>query len=124
LAFEHDKDVSRAPAGQSLITIQLAPSASKTHWDDDVEALATHYLPAIASLLNTQLTLPLWIDRQGWRYALPDGKANTHLLQMYERSHGVYFAGDALFGLGRVHLALQSGIDVAHRIISQYSNRT
>jgi predicted NAD/FAD-dependent oxidoreductase len=124
LAFEHDKDISRAPAGQSLITIQLAPSASKLQWDDDVEILATRYLPAIASLLHTQLPQPLWIDRQGWRYALPDGKANTHLLQMYERSHGVYFAGDALFGLGRVHLALQSGIEVAHRIISQYSNRT
>lgn len=124
LAFEHDKDASRAPAGQSLITIQLAPAASRTHWDADIDTLATHYLPAIASLLDTQLSQPLWIDRQGWRYALPDGKANTHLLQMYERSHGLYFAGDALSGLGRVHLALQSGFDVAHRIISQYSDRT
>ena len=124
LAFEHDKDASRAPAGQSLITIQLAPAASKTHWDADVDTLATHYLPAIAALLNTQLPQPLWVDRQGWRYALPDGKANTHLLQMYERSHGVYFAGDALSGLGRVHLALQSGFDVAQRIISHDSDHT
>lgn len=124
LAFEHDKDASRTPAGQSLITIQLAPSASRQHWDDAVDTLAAHYLPIIASLLNTQLSQPLWVDRQGWRYALPDGTANTHLLQMYERSHGLYFAGDALSGLGRVHLALQSGFDVAHRIISQYSDRT
>lgn len=124
LAFEHEKDPSRVPTGQSLITIQLAPSASRAHWDDTVETLAAHYLPIIASLLRHELTNPLWVDRQGWRYALPDGQANTHLLQMYERSHGVYFAGDALFGLGRVHLALQSGFDVAQRIISHSTNRT
>lgn len=124
LAFEHEKDPSRVSPNQSLITIQLAPSASRTHWDDTVETLASYYLPSISSLLGIEITPPLWVDRQGWRYALPDGQANTHLLQMYERSHGVYFAGDALFGLGRVHLALQSGFDVAQRIISHYSDRT
>lgn len=124
LAFEHDKDPSRAPAGQSLVTIQLAPSASRTHWDDSLDTLSSYYLPIISSLLGYELSTPLWVDRQGWRYALPDAQANTHLLQMFERSHGLYFAGDALTGLGRVHLALQSGFDVAHRIISHNSNRT
>lgn len=120
LAFEHDKDASRAPSGQSLITVQLAPSASRTHWDDSIETLTAHYLPRISQLLNHQLTHPLWVDRQGWRYALPDGQANTHLLQMYERTHGVYFAGDAITGLGRVHLALQTGFDVAQRILNHH----
>lgn len=120
LAFEHDKDASRAPAGQSLITIQLAPAASRTHWDDTIETLTTHYVPVIEKLLDRTLSTPLWADRQGWRYALPDGKANTHLLQMYEQSHGLYFAGDALSGLGRVHLALQSGFDVAQRIMTHH----
>jgi predicted NAD/FAD-dependent oxidoreductase len=121
LAFEHDKDATRAPAGQSLITIQLAPSASRHHWDADVDTLAAYFVPMISSLLKTQLPQPLWVDRQGWRYALPDGKANTHLLQMYEQSHGVYFAGDAMHGLGRVHLALQSGFDVAQRIMAHHA---
>ena len=121
LAFEHDKDASRAPAHQSLITIQLAPNASRLYWDADIPTLTTTFLPAISSLLDCTLSSPLWVDRQGWRYALPDGKADTHQLQMYERSHGVYFAGDALSGLGRVHLALQSGFDVAQRIIANHT---
>lgn len=121
LAFEQDKDPSRVPAGQSLITIQLAPHASQTHWDDDNATLTQYALPLIEQLLHCSLSTPLWVDRQGWRYALPNGKANIHLLQMYEQSHGLYFAGDALSGLGRIHLALQSGFDVAQRITMNHS---
>lgn len=120
LAFEQDKHPSRVPQGHALLTIQLASSASRIHWDDTLETLVAHYLPITATLLNCDLPTPLWADRQGWRYALPDGQANTHLLQMYEKSHGLYFAGDALSGLGRIHLAFQSGVDVAQRIIAHH----
>jgi hypothetical protein len=58
----------------------------------------------------------LWGDRQGWRYALPDGRADAAIIEAFEQSHGLYFAGDAHTGLGRIQLALSHGNTVAERI--------
>ena len=53
---------------------------------------------------------PLWYDVARWRYALPDATCDLTALN---RDHdGLFFAGDYVAG-GRVHLALQAGLDVA-----------
>jgi len=70
------------------------------------------------------LGAPLWGDRQGWRYALPDGRADATVMQAFEQSHGLYFAGDAHTGLGRIQLALTNGAAVATRIATHAGART
>lgn len=119
LAVEHLKHPTRVPADQTTITVQLAPQASRDYWDTAVPALVEIMRPAIAQLINHPVGTPLWGDRQGWRYALPDGQADLSALQSFEQSHHVYFSGDALVGIGRVHLAILNGIQVADRIAAQ-----
>lgn len=121
LAVEHAKHPDRVPATQTAVTIQLAPQASRTHWDDSVDQLMEQFLPHIATLLSQQLPDPLWGDRQGWRYALPDGRADLSALQSFEQSHHLYFSGDALVGIGRLHLAIRAGFEVADRIARHHS---
>lgn len=120
VAFEHDKDPSRAPADQTLVTIQLAPAASTDWWQADEATLITELLPRLNQLLSSALPSPLWLDRQGWKYALPNGKADHTILETYEQSDGLYFTGDALAGLGRIHLAMEHGMNIAQRIIAQH----
>ena len=118
VAFEHDKDSSRVPVGQTLVTIQLAPAASNEWWHADEPTLITELLPRLNQLLDYTFPTPTWVDRQGWKYALPNGKADHTILETYEQSDGLYFTGDALAGLGRIHLAMEHGIQIAQRIIA------
>lgn len=117
VAFEHHKASTRVPTGQTLITVQCGPAASLRWWEYDTAHLSSTILPQLTTLLGTALPAPLWCDRQGWRYALPDKPADAIALQTYEQSHGVYFTGDALVGLGRVQLAIAHGMATAQRII-------
>ena len=121
LAFEHLKHATRVPANQTTITVQLAPQASRDHWDDPLPQLLAAMLPHIAQIIKHPLDTPLWADRQGWRYALPDGQADLSALQSFEQSHHVYFSGDALVGIGRVHLAILNGVQVADRIATHFT---
>jgi len=123
LAFEHHKHPTRVPADQTAITVQLAPQASRDYWDTPLPQLMEHMLPLIAQLIKHPLDTPLWGDRQGWRYALPDGQADLSALQSFEQSHHVYFSGDALVGIGRVHLAILNGIQVADRIAAHLTHK-
>lgn len=118
LALEHAKHPARVPDDQTAITIQLAPPASREHWDTPLDDLVAHFLPDIAQLLGQTIPHPLWSDRQGWRYALPDGQAHLSTLQSFEQTHHLYFSGDALVGIGRLHLAILDGFQVADRIAS------
>lgn len=116
LAVEHAKHASRVPAGHTLLTAQLAPQASRDVWNDDSDALGATVDGWVRALTGHQLPAPLWSDRQGWRYALPDGRADATVCQAYEQSHGLYFAGDAHTGIGRIQLAITHGESVAQRI--------
>ena len=77
-------------------------------------------MPRLNQLLSRALPSPLWLDRQGWKYAQPNGKADHTILESYEQSDGLYFTGDALAGLGRIHLAMEHGMNIAQRIIAQH----
>jgi predicted NAD/FAD-dependent oxidoreductase len=114
LGLEHLKVPGRCPPGQSLIVAQLAANASLAEWDTAPEQLATHVSSLVADLLAEDLGVPLWFDRQGWRYALPDSAADPTVLNT--TNSGLFFAGDYTAGQGRVHLAISSGWQAAQAI--------
>ena len=62
----------------------------------------------VTTLLGEDAGAPLWADRQGWRYALPDGAADAMVLAQ-ARDDGLWFAGDYVAGVGRIHRAIASG---------------
>lgn len=116
LAVEHAKDANRVPAGQTLFTAQLGPAASRSEWSTDQVTLTAQVDTWVRALTGHRLAPPLWADVHAWPAALPDGQADAAVMQAYERTHGLYFAGDAHTGLGRIQLALAHGQTVAQRI--------
>lgn len=114
LALEHSKAPERCPPGTSLLIAQMAPGWSSEHWETAPAELERLIAPPVAALLAADLGAPLWSDVQRWRYALPDAGADFATLNA-TRS-GLFFAGDYTAGLGRVHLAIESGWRVAEAI--------
>ena len=114
LAVESDKP-GRAPEGATLLLAQMSAAWTEAHYDEAKEDVVTATSREVAGLLGADLPTPLWADTQRWRYALPDRAADADALEEAARS-GLFFAGDALAGKGRVHLALESGMDAADRI--------
>jgi renalase len=116
LALEHDKGVQRCPPGQSLLIAQMAPQWSADHWDTPDEQIGPAVAGLIGDLLSEDLDEPLWCDRHGWRYALPDGTASAQVLDAPDL--GLFFAGDYTAGQGRLHLAIEQGWSAAERILA------
>lgn len=110
LAVENDKGPSRVPAETLALVVQMGASFSAAHFDKPEVQLAARAAAAAGDLLAVDLGRPLWHDLSRWRYALPDATCDLGALN---RDHdGLLFAGDYVAG-GRVHLALQAGLDVA-----------
>jgi predicted NAD/FAD-dependent oxidoreductase len=107
LALEHDKGFQRCPPGHSLMIAQMAPAFSLEYWDMPIDPLAARVASLVGDVLGEDLDQPLWADRQGWKYALPDGVAAAHTIDTPEL--GLFFAGDFTAGQGRVHLAIEQG---------------
>ncbi len=111
LALEHTKGTERCPPGHSLLIAQMSGHFSMQQWDAPADELAAAVIEMAGMLLGEDLSQPMWYDRQGWRYALPDGIARSELLN--STGTGLFFAGDYTVGLGRIHLAIKSGQEVA-----------
>lgn len=107
LAREQAKNPGRVPDGHSLLIAQMAPGWSVERWDTPPDLAAAEVHTMAAALLGEPLPAPLWVDRQGWRYGLPSGKASFEALN--DGGDGLYFAGDFTEGAGRAHLAIESG---------------
>lgn len=114
LALEHVKGPERCPPGRSLLIAQMAPRWSVEHWETPLARFAPTVLELVRTLLGDDPGTPLWIDRHDWPAALPDGGADVAVLN--RSMPGLFFAGDYTTGLGRVHLALESGWRVAERV--------
>lgn len=119
LALEHIKGVERCPPDQSLLVVQMAGRFSLENWGAPADELALAVIEIASAALNEDLRQPLWYDRQGWRYALPDGAANGAV--MNSTGSGLFFAGDYTVGLGRIHLAIESGQLVAREIAAWFN---
>lgn len=117
MALEHVKE-GRKTAGQGIYILQMAPQWSRDHWDDQPEQLAQEAAQLLTDLLDQPLRSPLWSNRQGWRYALPDGRADAAVLNAV--LPGLYFAGDYTAGQGRVHMAIEEGWGAAAAIAQQF----
>ena len=110
LAVENDKGPARVRVGTLALIVQMGPAFSATHYDEAPERLAERAAEAASLLLGVELGRPLWHDVARWRYALPDATCDLAALN---RDHdALLFAGDYVAG-GRVHLALQAGLDAA-----------
>jgi len=119
LSWEHEKNPERAPANAGLLMAQMAPQYSQEHWQSTDEEIYRDVAPRIASLIDEALPTPFFTDIQRWRYALPAQKADADALNAVTLPSGLAFCGDGFVG-GRVHLALEHGMTVAHQLIKQH----
>lgn len=104
------------PDGQTLLVAQMAPAWSVERYDNPSEEVKADAARLVADLLGDErLADPEWTDHQGWRYALPDDGGDTEALRTAEDA-GLYVAGDWTAGEGRVHRAVETGLDAAERI--------
>lgn len=114
LSFEHDKP-GHVPEGAAVLIVQMAPAWTAERIDMDPDELLPDVTRLAEDVLDASLASPAWTDVQRWRYSLPTAPANTDALD-HGAEHGLFFAGDAIAGTGRVGRALETGLDVADRI--------
>jgi renalase len=112
LAWEHEKAAERVPEDTGLLIAQMAPEYSREHWETPDEEICGDVAKRVAALVDEPLEEPIFTDVRRWRYALPVEKADANELNRLTMPSGLAFCGDAFVG-GRVHLALEHGIEVA-----------
>ncbi len=117
LAWEHEKASERVPEGAGLLIAQMAPQYSQNNWHVPDEELIGGVANRITTLLDESLNKPFFADIYRWQYALPVEKANAEQLNALTMPLGIAFCGDAFVG-GRVHLALEHGVEVAQMLVS------
>ena len=117
LAWEHEKSPARVPEHTGLLLAQMAPQYSRANWEAPDEQISSDVTKRVAALIDEPLPEPIFTDIQRWRYALPSEKADANELNRLTMPLGLAFCGDAFVG-GRVHLALEHGIEVARQFIS------
>ncbi len=116
LAWEHEKASERVPEGAGLLIAQMAPQYSQDNWHKPDAEIISDVANRITILLDEPLNKPIFTDIYRWRYALPAEKADAGQLNAITLPVGLAFCGDAFVG-GRVHLALEHGVEVAQQLI-------
>lgn len=114
LSFENDKP-GHITNGQTVVAVQMQPDWSREHFEDDVSNLAEVAKENLLQLLGWK-TEPTWFDWHRWKFAHPSSTADTAATRSAEQD-GLFVAGDALIGKGRVNRALETGLEAADRII-------
>jgi predicted NAD/FAD-dependent oxidoreductase len=114
LALEHTKGTGRCLPRKSLLIAQMASRWSLDHWETPAEELEPLVTDLVSTLLGEDLRGPIWSDIQRWPHALPD--SGTDFDALNGSGSGLFFAGDYTAGLGRVHLAIESGWRAASAI--------
>jgi renalase len=117
LAWEHEKAPERVSEGAGLLIAQMAPQYSRDHWVLPNDEIISDVASRVAMLLEEKLSNPIFTDIYRWRYALPAEKADAQQLKAITLPMGLAFCGDAFVG-GRVHLALEHGVEVARQLIN------
>lgn len=118
LAWEHEKAVERVPPGYGLLLAQMAPQYSLEHWNNTDESICEQVEQIVTSLLQEKLPGPVFTAVDRWRYALPSQKADATILNKLTQTSRLAFCGDSFTG-GRVHLALEHGVSIAHQLLQQ-----
>ena len=113
----------RVPDGETLFVVQMAPGWSADRIDAAAADVTDTVPELVAELLDDErFADPDWATLARWIEALPDEAVDTGPLRDAE-SEGLYFAGDWVAGDGRVHLAVENGLDVAERIADSAESR-
>ncbi len=115
LAWEHEKSSNRAPEGSGLLIAQMAPAYSRRHHDTADEEVIHDTISHVVDLLQEPLHMPVFTDIRRWPLALPFQKADADALNALMLPSGLAFCGDSFTG-GRVHLALEHGVNVAKQL--------
>src|SRR5713101_5342438 len=116
LAWEHEKAPERVPEGAGLLIAQMAPQYSQDNWHKPDAEFIDDVANRVAVFLDEPLNKPIFTDIYRWRYALPAEKADAGKLNTLAMPLGIAFCGDAFVG-GRVHLALEHGVEVARQLM-------
>lgn len=118
LAREHEKASERVPEGAGLLIAQMAPQYSQDNWHMPDDEIISDVANRIKALLDEPLNKPVFTDVYRWQYALPAERADAQQLNALAMPLGLAFCGDAFVG-GRVHLALEHGVEVARQLIGR-----
>jgi len=116
LAWEHEKASERVPEGAGMLIAQMAPRYSHDNWHMPDPVIISDVADRITTLLREPLDDPFFTDLFRWENALPAEKADAEQLNALTMPIGLAFCGDAFVG-GRVHLALEHGIEIARQFI-------
>lgn len=116
LAWEHEKATERVPEGTGMLIVQMAPRYSHDNWLKSDAEIINDVSDRASILLEEQLNSPFYTDVFRWEYALPVEKADAERLNNLAMPPGLAFCGDGFVG-GRVHLALEHGVEVARQLI-------
>jgi renalase len=118
LAWEHEKASERVPKGAGMLIAQMAPQYSHDNWHMPDAEIISDVADRITTLLEEPLNKPFFSDIYRWKYALPAEKVDAEQLNALTMPVGLAFCGDAFVG-GRVHLALEHGVEVARQLIGK-----
>ena len=104
------------PEEESLLVVQANHEWSVERYDEPPRANVDELTELTAALLDDdRLRDPDWTDHQGWRYALPEAGVSEGPLDS-AAAHGLYCLGDWVAGEGRLHAALENGLETAEEI--------
>ena len=114
ISFEHDKP-GHVRTGHSMLVVQTALDWTANRLEQEPDRFVPDVKTMAEDVLVCDLRHPEWYDVQRWRYSRPRGAVDTDIIDT-GRSLGLFLAGDAVCGTGRVGLAHDTGLDVAQRI--------
>lgn len=104
------------PDGESVLVAQMAPGWSERYFDATPDQLAAAAAAHAADLLDDErLREPGWTDVDRFVTALPDDAIPADTREAAE-PEGLFIAGDAVVGEGRVSRAFFTGVDAGRRI--------
>jgi len=114
LSLENRKP-GHVPDGESVLVAQMAPHWTEAHGEASDSQISEEALAAVRNLVEGDLPEPAWTDVQRWRYAHPYSAASFEAMRR-PSTIGLFFAGDAFVGKGRVADSIRTGIAVARDI--------
>lgn len=110
------------PDGESLFVVQMSPQWSSEREGWEKSEFAERVFRQVSDLFDDDLPHPGWSDVQWWKFAHPRPGEKISPPETATES-GLYFAGDAFVGKGRVAGALKSGFEAARDIISRWGRK-
>ncbi len=110
------------PAGESLFIVQMSPDWTESHYECPREEVIAAALEKVSPFLGGDLPPVNWSDMQRWRYAHPFTAADPEKMRPAS-AVGLYFAGDAFLGKGRVPGAIETGLAAAREIAGDQATR-